>query len=69
MNPSKTENLSFKQKIIIILTHKINDISVKNVKTYKHLGVVLDQNLKFDAFCDLLVKNSFKKWSILKKEL
>ncbi len=49
------------------MTHKINDISVKNVKTHKHLGVILDQNLKFDAFCDLLVKNSFKKWSILKK--
>jgi hypothetical protein len=29
--------------------------------------MILDQNLKFDEFCDLLVKNSFKKWSILKK--
>ncbi len=49
------------------MTHKINDISVKNIKTHKHLVMILDQILKFDEFCDLLVKNSFKKWSILKK--
>jgi hypothetical protein len=44
----------------------INDTEIEYVSEYKYLGVVIDDSLNFNAFCELLIGKMWKKYHLMK---
>ena len=67
LNPIKTELLSIYTKPQLVNSlYKINNCNIKAVEEHKHLGIILDNKLNFNANVEMIITKSLKKWGILK---
>jgi hypothetical protein len=66
LNPSKCEVLRITFKNINNFNYKVNDILLNNVITHKHVGVIYDCKMTFNAHFDCIIENSLKKFAILR---
>ena len=73
LNTKKTKAMIFgksnstkKLKIINLDVH-INENKISPVRTYKYLGITLDQNLTFNSHINQIIKNSNHKIFMLKR--
>ncbi len=63
---SKLLRVSLRKNKNINFSYTINDISIEQVNSHKHLGVFFDENLDFNLQCDKTVSKALQKWGLLK---
>jgi hypothetical protein len=63
LNASKTKHMtiSLRDKIIPVTPVIINDTEIRQVTSFKLLGVILDENLNFHTHVDTIISKSYSK--------